>query len=264
MPTSLTRQPLFLATTLLISLSMLMLTSTAHAQTSVALTNPSFEIDSNGNPYTGGLEDFNSLYHPSTTPPSTWGYYSTNGTAYGTVGHNWGNNGVFVKDLAATDGGYALFLASSGAPQGVFQPITGGLVPDSIYTLLVDIGLRSFGTDTPYEIGLKSGSTGENGAGTVLGTATTGTVLSSGGGGQITAPITVSYNFTTDATGVSNAFLYVNNNGANFSQLSVDNVRLSYAAIPEPGTLVLLTLGMASAGLARRRSTNERARRTNE
>jgi hypothetical protein len=224
----------------------LFLSRVTHAQTSVALTNPSFEFANNGN------ENFDSLY---SSPDSLWGYYGTNGVPYGT-GHSWGGNGVFTKDLAATDGIRALFLASSGGIQGVFQPISGGLIPNATYTLLVDIGLRSFGTDTPYEIGLKSGSTGENGAGAVLGTATTGTILSSGNSGELTAPSTFSYTFTTDATGVSNAFLYVNNNGANFSQLSVDNVRLSFATIPEPSTMMLFTLGIASVGLVRRRTNS--------
>jgi hypothetical protein len=241
MPASLTHSPSFIAALIL---SLPLTVSTIHAQTNVSLTNPSFELANNG------AENFDSLYN---SPTSLWGYYGTNGTPYGTAGHSWGVNGVFTKDLAATDGIRALFLASSGGVQGVFQPISGGLVPNATYTLLVDIGLRSFGVDAPYEIGLKSGSTGESGAGTILGTATTGTVLSSGNAAELTAPTTISYTFTTDATDVSNAFLYINNNGANFSQLSVDNVRLSFATIPEPGTVALLTLGITSMGLVRRR-----------
>jgi PEP-CTERM motif len=240
MPTSFTRPGVFF----FLLTALVLLASTSHAQTSVTLTNPSFEFDNNGG------ENFNSLYSP---PDSLWGYYGTNGTPYGTVGHNWGGNGVFTKDLAATDGVRALFLASSGGVQGVFQPITGGLVPNATYTLLIDIGLRSFGVDTPYEIGLKSGATGESGAGTVLGMPTTGMILSSGNGGLLTTPATVSYTFTTDPTGVANAFLYVNNNGANFSQLSVDNVRLSFATIPEPGTIALLGVGMGLVGATLRR-----------
>jgi hapalindole biogenesis HpiC1 cyclase-like protein len=119
------------------------------------------------------------------------------------------------------------------------------LLPDTTYTLSVDVGHRLDGLETGYSIGLDAGST-------ALGAFT--------GSNSTITPGTFAnevFTYTTGSTVTPGDLTIVL--GSVFVQSNFDNVRLTTASgsgvsVPEPSDVLLLVMGLGCLALFRRSS----------
>jgi hypothetical protein len=205
----------------------------------IAITNASFELDftanftSNANAITGWTNSIGSGLH-------RWGF---GGVAF--------NNGI--------TGGQTAYI--NGAGSSISQTLASSLQLGT-YSLLVDVGDRADLPLASYAIELLAGSS-------QLGIITQTNFAPSAGW------MTASLNYTALA---GNAFLGqaltirlsrpvgAPSGSPDFPQVNFDNVRLSHNApvlnnVPEPGSLVLVGLALAAAGMVASRRRQDGAAR---
>ena len=117
----------------------------------------------------------------------------------------------------------------------ISQTLTASLQPNSIYTLLVDVGQRLDMMTTDYSISLFAGGTLLNSISGSNGVITPGTF----------ATQTLTYS-TADAVVPGNLSIVLSSAGA---QSDFDNVRLDASAIATPESSSLMLLGVGLLGL---------------
>jgi hypothetical protein len=220
--------------------------------TTIDVTNPGFDtlVDATftygGNTYTAGCVMAQNMYvtteiagaiDNATTGEHTGGTGSTAGyamTPAGLAGVSNYNTGVVGTDPAGCIG--LLLTLGGGQTTTLAQTLPGpvSLLSNSLYTLTFDVYKRivlplpiSFAADLTVD--------GSSVGGALLYTAPTD---STKGSGTVT--------FQTGSTPVAGSlgFVFASADTAPITQIFVDNVALTVASVPEPGTLVLVSTGL--------------------
>jgi hypothetical protein len=136
-------------------------------------------------------------------------------------------------------------MAWSNGGSYEYQVLTATLAPNTLYTLQVDIGVRSDTSFPGADIRFGTGSTmGAN----LLTAATSNTAAPASGNWS-----TWAYTFVTTPLSPNLGQTLRIEFHSNGIQTSFDNFRLDAVAVPEPSTLMLLTLGGLIAFAAKRR-----------
>lgn len=205
---------------------------------------------SNYNFETGGFSGDNFSRFPGTIPTGWsavngsisgdyYGYLNPDNNSYtGTAGNN---------VIGTMDGPNMFYFGSATDAQGIFQTLTTPFSTGTDYALTVASGARSGGFMASLEMQLFAGSTMI--ANQIVKNTSLNTIQD----------FTLNYtaNSANDALAGQNLmirFLERDFNPSTDFEVDIDNVRLtsSVAAIPEPSTYLLLTLGVAAIVLGRR------------
>ena len=221
----------------------------AHAQTSIPVSNGSFELSGSNTDYAGNDYTVGQGATPDANLPD---WTITNGT----VGHFFINNGSHAT--IPNGSYYAGYWFSNTA--GVDAQLTysgaslGNLAADTTYTLTMSVGCPSY----------TGGSTSQTASIHLTGfdgTTTTDITSASASGLSNNTWVTVTATFDTGANSAFNGQaigLFIDTNStstpAGGAVVNWDNVQLtSLANVPEPGTFAMLLGGVGMLTMLRRR-----------
>jgi hypothetical protein len=268
----------------LISAALLAATSVVGSWTSamaapIAIANHSFQLPARAGDGNVSDEDAYDVANPVNLPPTNWTFVNTANMNYGQARPD--PDSQFFRDITGgetspfTAGGFdgdLILFGNMNAPAASHTATSDvvGQLAAGTYTLTVALGARNTGSwnDINYTIGLV-------GPAALALSIPTAVTLNPGQAAQNTA----SSPWTTDTynvVDVTNTLVvpagspligqnysvqvFAQNSGlhdglpdTDFAQAAIDNVRLDFVAIPEPGTAVLSGLAVLATFFSRRR-----------